>query len=714
MKKHFILVNILLSLSCFASAQMVSTGYTRKPEIKLNETRIRKSSFEYVKSPKIIEASKLCAQGKWDECISGLAKISSSGEGNLISAEAETELAFVHLSLGNLQKALEHIDAAQMFDSENPFIFLAKSWILVSMGKYKESKEELERMLYLTADFEYVYSARLANAIAGMISKDGKSQEQFAYIYSTNPYLIGLSAYMIALESFNKGGKKNIQTAEIFAEQALTHDSSNFPAARLLAEIKYQQKDYDSAWKYYGSVYGKDVTDKKAAKRIKKLSKKEIKNRDLFITKLDKPIVRSYEQTPSSQQLRIALFADKKLSPVKLQSFEIVSSGGLTVYDEKLGEVFKSGAGIVETISFIPQTGGLIIKDSYGNTKFATKRNISLVPEKGRTILVKNPKGKDLYEADFSDRELKGVIEVNPSEEGMLIVNTAVLEDVLPALMAQGASSMTRRTEAMKAFAIVLRSRLANAIFSRADEHYHITDMEEGMQFLGVNMQSDEAVKAVEATRHVYITDSSVDFYSSCFIFNEEGISNSASAKKFAYTPSNIFRYIISNPPLDLLSAPQDATEWAGIKWAYYYDVADIQRRANSIKKIGNITGIEVSSVSDKGRVNHLTIKGKKDNLEIKDYGLITYVLGAGSTRSNSFVVIPFYKGKKFKNILLLGVDTGKGSGFCLAGAEGLEKKGETYLNILKYYYPGSGLVADTAPAEKVSSPNGNKTINEE
>ncbi|MDR0291372.1 MAG: hypothetical protein LBI01_01050 [Elusimicrobium sp.] len=681
MKKHIIPAAVLAFIFAAAGilkAQAVQSGYERKPDVRLNEERIRKTVFDYKLLPEVAAAAKFCAGADFEKCRAELTAAASSG-GSAAAAQAETELAFAYFNRGLTADALTHINKAVALDAENPFAFLAKTWFLVSAGNYKDAKKEADAMFYLTADFEYTASVRLAAAVSDFLSKNRpKAQENFAYIYSTNPYLISLAAYMIGRVSFDIGDERNLKAAGIFAQQALNHDDRNFPAARLFADIKFKQKDFSGAWQYYAMNFTKDTRDAAAAKRLKKLDKKEIKNKTLFVSKLETPIARSYE-TAGGRQIKISLYARPDKTPAALQSFEIVSEGPLSVQDEKLGEVFKSAPMVAERIIFAPDAASLVIKDRYGNIKFATKRPVTLTPAQGKTMLVKNAKSLNDFEADFSDKELTGVLTVTTGPKGFTLVNTAALEDVLSSMIMGGAEAAGLREEALKALAVAARSYLEN--FDA------VTDNEPGLKYGGVNIQSGPSADAVKATRGVRLANGNLGFYDNCFVYGD-GVKNAPSAPDFVYSPSNVFKYLISNPPEDLLSAPSDPTQWAPVKWAYYYDMADVQNRANYFKNIGKITAVEINKTTELGRVESLVFKGAKDSLEVTGAAQMKFILGAGTTRSTLFNIIPLYKGKKLLSLLVIGADSGSGAGMCIAGARGLEAQDKNFKEILKFYFP--------------------------
>ena len=79
---------------------------------------------------------------------------------------------------------------------------------------------------------------------------------------------------------------------------------------------------------------------------------------------------------------------------------------------------------------------------------------------------------------------------------------------------------------------------------------------------------------------------------------------------------------------------------------------------------------------------------GSKGSYEAQTPQEVAFLLSAGTMRSNLFDIVPLYKGKNIKRILVRGYDSGMGVGLCLRGAEGLAEKGADYMAIIKYYFP--------------------------
>ena len=103
---------------------------------------------------------------------------------------------------------------------------------------------------------------------------------------------------------------------------------------------------------------------------------------------------------------------------------------------------------------------------------------------------------------------------------------------------------------------------------------------------------------------------------------------------------------------------------------------------------IGKLRAITPTRLSANGRILSMRFEGSKSSYEATTPQEISFILSAGTMRSNFFDIVPLYKGKDIAYVLVRGYDTGLGEGLCLRGAEGLAKQGTDYQGIIKYYFP--------------------------
>ena len=672
-----------------APAQTVSKSSiaAKRADSKLNEITLHKTVLDYSLPPEIATTASTCVQGGEEDCYFAFKTFENSND-ERVAAAANLELAVLSLQRGLVKQSLEYIARASELNPDDPFIELTQGWIFLSAGKYKKARETFEHLLYLSADFEYVSSAKLGTALAWYFDGNKeKAAEQFEYLYVSNPYAISFVSYMLGrIASEMKAAKK---MAPVFLQQALSHDEKNYAAAKLFAQLSEKDKDKLRAWQYYATLYSLDPQNKKLADKVAKYAQdmgdKSIDY--LFYLRLEQPIVHEMTSTPSDV-VKMALYANRQQIPQDLRSLSLMASGTLRIADEKRGEIIKVPSYIEKTIEFNPQTQGVDFKNSKGQVEFSADRPFKIMLENpNKTLLVRNAQAENIFAADLSDKELKGELVVMPTSTGFWLINKVYAEDLIPALLAAQVQDVTQE-EALKSLAVVLRSALLQTVKDHKDHPYHITDNDVHFQFKGINLLFKKLLDASKASSAIRLTQAQAGAYNSCGVVTASSIANTAQKPNYVFSPANVSKYLLSNPPADLVSRPQDPTQWAAIKWIYLYEAADIEDRIAYVADIGKLRAITPTRLSANGRVLAMRFEGSKSSYEAATPQEVSFILSAGTMRSNFFDIVPLYKGKDITRVLVRGYDTGLGEGLCLRGAEGLAKDGSDYQGIIKYYFP--------------------------
>ena len=656
-------------------------------EGNLNQAVLYKTVLDYTLPDEIYTLAKKCAATDSDECYIALKSYENDPQAQVASA-ANLELAVLAMQRGQIKQSLLYIEKAAELNPDDPFIQLTQGWLLLSAGKYKKAHKAFEDLFYLTADFEYVSSAKLGDALTWYFGgRKEKAAAQLQYLYTSNPYVISFVSYMLGrIASETKNGKK---LAPVFLQQALSHDEKNYAAAELIAKISEKEKNHLPAWQYYATLYGLDPENKTLSKKVatyqQEFGDKSIDY--LFYSRLEQPIVHLMPST-KSQEVKMALYANRKQEPQELISAAVVGSGIIVASDDKLGEILRVPSYVEKTISFNPETLGVDVKDARGHVEFSAKRPFTLSPDKDKyTLLVRNVRAENIFVANLSDKELKGSLTVIPTEHGFKLVNQVRAEDLIPALLATQARDV-KQPAALTALAVVFRAALADVIARQSAQPYHITDNDDTFRFDGVNLIFKEALEASKKSAATSLTEAQAGFYTGCGVVTADRLENTASKPGYLFSPANVSKYILSNPPADLYSRPQDPTQWASIKWIYLYDAKEIEDRLSYKQDIGHLQAITPLTYTPNGRVLTVRFVGSKATYETQSPQETAFILSAGTMRSNLFDIVPLYKGKTIKSVLVRGYDTGLGSGLCLSGAEGLAKQGADYMAIIKYYFP--------------------------
>ncbi len=667
-------------LSAFGERDQVQAiTVNRLPDIKLNEEILTKTVLTYEMPKNLKEDNKSFLVGDTDKALKELSKYTND-------ARAQAEIALIYLQRRDYKNAQTALNNALKLEPQTPIYNLLQVWLYAAQNKTKEAQKTYDNMLFLTSDFEYLASGKLALAQtyfnkkkfteAGTILQD---------IYSNDPYKISHAVYLIARIYLANGNKKAAQT---LFEQALEHDGSNYMPQLYLARTQYKLKQYIPSWQSYASLFILDAKNKEAKKYLQKLSK-HIKGDPedyLFYSRLNEMFIKNAEPDKSAP-LKIGLYSAPNGMLTNITGFTFSTSSPYTIKDDKRGFVLKADAFVAKNIVFDKKEKGVHVQNKWGTYDFSTKNPFVIdLEDKKLSMIIKDPKADNVFETNLGDKELIGSLLVIPTEEGMQLVNITSVEETVAPLLTTALHGV-RDQAVLEAMAIATRTRLYNIIDLTADFDFNIPDNVADFNFAGNNMVSFLARKAAETTKNKVLLTNNTELalaktYKACGTVTENGVKNTQ--KTFDFKPSalNIFKYMFSNPPADLLSAPQDPTQWSEIKWIYSIPINDIQERLEQNFKIGKLKYFEVSDFSDTGRILAIRFVGSKKSIELP-FKEANFILSAGTLRSDFFTFIPFKK-----EVLFIGSDTGSGNGICIAGAIGLAHKQKDAKGILNYYYP--------------------------
>jgi len=663
-------------------------------DMQLGDSIIHSNVLDYTLPEELAVVAQKCISEGPDSCFV-LYKGYEHAPQTAVAAQANLELAILSMQRGQMKEALHYISRAAELSPEDPFIELTRGWLLFAAGKYKKARKSFSDLLYLTADFEYASSAKLGTALAYYFEGNKKaSAKDFQYIYTSNPYLISFAAYMMG--QIAAQDKQSLKLAPVFLEQALSHDSHQYPALQLLAKLSEKNKKKPLAsFQYYSTLFSLDPTNKTAQKKMAQYAEKLQKKPEdyLFYLRLDQPIVQDLQE-PASDKIKMALYADRWQNPVALSSISVMPSGVMTITEERLGEVLKSPSFVTRILDFNPETKSIDVKDARGHVEFSTRRPFTLQNQKsGKTLLVKEVRAQDIFATDFSDKEITGSLQVIPADDGLLLVNETQLEDLIPALLATQAQHV-KEAAALRALAVVFRAALKEKISQpAAGKPYHITDNDVYFKFKGINLTLQAQLQAAKASRELDLSGTGLGYYQACGPVSYDQIGNTAHRPAYQYSPANVAKYMLSNPPLDLYASASDPTQWSSVKWVYLYDGKEIESRLNARTRFGKLRAIEPVKVSPMGRIVSMRFLGSKGEYITDNEQETAYILSAGTIRSGFFDLLPMYKGKNIVRILVRGYDSGTGIGLCVDGAEGLARSGRDYQAIIKYYFPSARIL---------------------
>ena len=143
-------------LSAFGERDQVQAiTVSRLPDIKLNEEILTKTVLTYEMPSNIAQDNKWFLIGDTQKALDEFSKYD-------IDARAQAEIALIYLQRRNYKKAQTALNNALKLEPQTPIYNLLQVWLYAAQNKIKEAQKTYDNMLFLTSDFEYLASGKLA------------------------------------------------------------------------------------------------------------------------------------------------------------------------------------------------------------------------------------------------------------------------------------------------------------------------------------------------------------------------------------------------------------------------------------------------------------------------------------------------------------------------------------------------------------------------
>lgn len=622
------------------------------------------------------------------------------------------ELGALLTETGKPQDALAYWSQAGVIDPKDPFMPLQQGWNFLSLERFTKAHYFFNRVIGMTGSGEITADARFGLALTELgLSGPKRAIPMLNAIYNKNPYLLSTSALLLG-ENFKKIKKR--QNAITYFKQALVHDPQNLKAEIELAELYRKLGLSLTAWQYYATLANIDPSEPMFESKAKKLLRHVKGNpRDLlYWTKIGWPMQKKPRKSPSSPVLSVALFSNSEGVPSAVKGFQFISTSDFSVIDEKLGTVTMGKANTQWSVSFNAENRIFELRDNKKNLEHSTRRSFIIKPQTpGASTVIKNVRFHSEKGVDLGDRELRGSLIMKPSACGeglrlpnksrdgrlpsgycLTMINQLPMENYLPGVVSK-ASIRGAPLEAFKALAVMLRTKAVKKLsITTHGNKYDMCDSRHCLEYSGIRTEFPRATAAVDATTGEILYSGAVpadiNFQHACGGLTEEGVNDGGNFPSGSLTPFELLVLTMRFPPDGILGAPARRTGWRHISWTALIDSKDVERRANRTYKIGKLKGIIPLKKTKMGRITSLRLEGTAGSAEITGFKDISYVLAAGTLRSTLFFIRALYKGRYPYRFILRGIGTGSGSGYCIAGGNGLARSGKKYRVILQHYFP--------------------------
>lgn len=327
-------------------------------------------------------------------------------------------------------------------------------------------------------------------------------------------------------------------------------------------------------------------------------------------------------------------------------------------------------SGFYEIIS--PVSHKLLYRGKNLNTTVTAYKEGILIGEtdaKTNSILIK-PADTDAIIID--DRKFRGDIQIIKKDNlSLLVINHIELDDYIKGILYHEASHFWPM-EALKAQAVVCRTYAVYQMEQNRRKDFDVTSDIYSQVYGGKTSERYRTNMAVEETREYFLTYQGkvfpAYFHATCA----------------GHTEDASILWNMDLAPLKGVACDfcQDSPHF---RWHVVLAQSELRDKLSTAGyKINNIKDIIIAGRDNSGRITSLKIVTAQKNISIsaKDF---RNIVGPNIIRSTNFQVSVVAD-----DVVFEGLGWGHGVGLCQWGAYFMDKKGYTYKDILKYYYPGS------------------------
>ncbi len=277
---------------------------------------------------------------------------------------------------------------------------------------------------------------------------------------------------------------------------------------------------------------------------------------------------------------------------------------------------------------------------------------------------IKSSDGRGIW---VGQKRYSGTINLYILDAEILIVNVLGIERYLSSVV--GSEMPTKwPMEALKAQAIASRTY---ALKQKGNLFYDIDSTEKSQVYNGLESRTYKTIRAVRSTRSLVLTYKN-KLINALFHSSSGGMTeNSQDVWK------NKYQYLSSVKDFDQQNPK--------LRWQKKFSNEELQ---SLFPKIGGIKNIEISNITDTGRVKNVILYGEYGSEQISGVDLRRRM-----NLKSTFVRFKFFEDKENeilpieKSLIVIGQGSGHGVGMSQWGAKYMASKGLKAEQILKHFY---------------------------
>ncbi|HEV7990777.1 MAG TPA: SpoIID/LytB domain-containing protein [Gemmatimonadaceae bacterium] len=370
------------------------------------------------------------------------------------------------------------------------------------------------------------------------------------------------------------------------------------------------------------------------------------------------------------------------LLSARQQQVRLTSNGGWRMY---------AADGV--TLVALPEPGERWVLEREGMVVSARREDSRTVPLRDSPVIVRpTDSGGSI---SFNGKRWRGELSVSTSEDGLLVVNRARMDDYLRGVVPlEIGTAATADAAAVEAQAVTARSYAVTHL-AGARRAYDMTATVQDQVYGGVDAETHVGDLAVAATEGLVLLYGgavvNAPYHANCGgITAEPQDSWRASSEPFLRRVSDQI------PGTDRFYCDQAPR----FRWTRTFNGDELRQTIDRYVRslpgggggAGAITNIAVATVTPAGRVATLTVDSDRGHWSLRGNEIRSALRSAGGdllySTYFSLEAVPGRSG--IGRLTLRGGGNGHGVGMCQSGAIGRARAGQDFRTILRTYYPGT------------------------
>ncbi len=623
------------------------------------------------------------------------------------------DAAMVRRDLGEMDSSFRHLQRAAGLLPTDAEVRTALGWAALRSDREEAAESAFQAALRLKPGLEEALLGRARVELA-QGRRDSAIRTLTELAASSPDFTLAHALLGRALEA-----RGDLQQAASSYHRALRTDPLYSELHLVLGSLYSRQGFPDKAWQHFQKALDVDPSNAVARGEARRLGPLLTRKPQEIIPprRLERPL----SVTPAAPGkgmpvVRIAVGATISGKPSLRQAAAFLSTGPFEVLDPEKGrKLFSGPTDEVWIARRSPgKDPGFELVDEGGTVRLKFKRAIALRPGTPSGSLIFRSLRTDHGTAweSVSDKQLKGTVELRAAGKGAFqLINAIGLEDYLYGVINKEMPSQFP-SEALKAQAVVARSQ---ALYSKEilkghrKEGYDLCDGQHCQVYHGVRGETAIGRAAVDATRGLVLTHrgrrAQTPYSSNCGGHGQasaelsgwgrepylQGLPDEDGSQAHPKSPWELELWLKSRPKA-FCNAPKFMHP-SHYRWTRILSAKALAEQVNRTVKAGELTSVRILGRSAAGNAARIELSGTQGKLTLDREHLIRGVMGPGAVRSTMFIVeTETYAGTRPAEFYLHGGGWGHGVGMCQVGAAGRAQAGQTHVEIVSHYYPGTAL----------------------